>query len=250
MTADVIAHLRATGRTVHTRADWGARQESVYQWRRTNRAFYGPADHFFAHITVTARSGDFKRDCRDVEQIGQSRFGSGVSYNWLIDRVTGHIAEGQPLDAAGTHTLNDKKVPGFPSNLNYWGHAIAWIGRPEDPISADALESYAAIIAAEKATGHAKAGARLHPHSKFAWKDCPCDQVRDQIPAIEARAAALTQEDVMNKDQERKLDEVLATVQLLERMNRRKLERVNKRLMRANKLLRGFRKADDASREG
>lgn len=71
------------------------------------------------------------------------------------------------------------------------------------------------------------------------------------MPAFRGAVAALIdnpQEDVMNKDQERKLDEVLATVTLIERMNRRKLERVNARLARANTYLREQRVDLDAVR--
>lgn len=191
MSDAVIKELRDMGFTVLTRAQWGTRHEGIYQTRRRTRTFVGPADHFFAHITVTRPSSSFAADVRVIEDIGVDRFGTGCSYNWMVDADTGAIAQGQPLDAAGAHTLNDKGVPGFPSNLNYWGHAIAWIGMPTTPISGRAIEAYAAIIAAEKKHGAAKDDARLYPHSKFAWKDCPCDQVRDQIPHIEHRADVL-----------------------------------------------------------
>lgn len=74
--------------------------------------------------------------------------------------------------------------------------------------------------------GERDPGRRTDPGREFPW-----DQFLNAY-------AANDQEDVMNKDQERKLDEVLDTVRILERMNRRKLERVNARLARANTYLR------------
>lgn len=191
----VVRELRRAGFTVLTRRQWGSQHRALYQWRRIHRHFRGPADHFFAHITVTFDDGrllgEFKADCREVERIGHDRFRSGISYNWLVDRLNGTIAVGQPDDAAGTHTVNDKHVAGFPYNLNYWGHAIAWVGTPTDRVDQKALDAYAAIMAAEKKHGTAKPGAQLYPHSKFAAKDCPCDQVRDAIPAIERRTSSI-----------------------------------------------------------
>ena len=185
----IIEQLRADGFTVLTRRQWGSKHRAVYQWRRVNRHFVGAADHAFGHITVTTATKDAKADARQVEAIGQSRFGSGVSYNWLLHKPSKTIIVGQPLDAAGTHTVNDKNVAGFHDNLNYWGHAIGFIGQPGDGFDDWCRDAAAAIIRAEKKHGGMKSAARLYPHSKFAFKDCPCDPYRDSIPEIEKKAA-------------------------------------------------------------
>jgi hypothetical protein len=57
-------------------------------------------------------------------RIGMERFGSGVSYNFLVHMQTGEVAVGQPLDAKGTHTLNEKRVPGYSYDQNLVARAI------------------------------------------------------------------------------------------------------------------------------
>lgn len=187
--AKMVRELRQRGYRVLRRKDWGSQHRGVYQWRRVHRRFVGPADYAFAHISVTRDTGDAKADARTIERIGMDRFGTGWSYNWGVHKSTKTIIVGQSHDAAGAHTLNDKKVPGFQPNLNYWGHAIAFIAMPDDEFDDWCEGAVAAIIAAEKKHGAMKPGADLHPHSKFAWKDCPCDGYRDAIPRIERAAS-------------------------------------------------------------
>lgn len=180
--------LESWGRTVLTRKEWGAKYESVYQWRRENRPVELPVDYLFSHISVTiddgTLTGDFINDMRELERIGYERFKSGISYNWAIDAVTGMIGEGMPLDARGTHTVNDKNVAGFPEQLNEHGHAIVLIGMPGVKPSAEFIRSFAAIRAAEIEAGVLKAGAPIYPHSKFAAKDCPTEAVRAILPTV------------------------------------------------------------------
>jgi len=189
----VVAELRAAGYPVLTRRQWGSKHLGVYQLRRATRRFVGPADHLFAHISVTHPGTDPREAMQTLERIGYERFRTGVSYNWALHRPSKTILLGMPHDAAGAHTLNDKEVAGFPANLNYWGHAIAQIGMPGDSFDDWMRDAAAAVIAAEKKHGAAKPGARLHSHSRFAWKDCACDPYRDRIPDVErAAATALT----------------------------------------------------------
>ena len=185
---NVIGELQRAGFTVLTREEWGSKFEDLYQERRRTRPFDLPAKVFFAHVTDTADSGeltgDFKRDVRLVEQIGFDRFGTGISYTWIVDGQDGTIAKGHSVDAKGAHTLNDKNVAGFSSDLNAEGHAIAWIGRPGDKPSGKCLNAFAAIIAASKRAEIAKGDADLLPHSKFAAKECPLESMRKHLPDI------------------------------------------------------------------
>lgn len=184
----VISRLRDMGFSVRSRSDWGSRHESLYQRRRETHPFDLPAKYGFAHISVTFDSGpltgNFDADMRTVERIGFERFGSGFSYNWGIDPITGMIGEGQPLDAKGTHTVNDKGISGFPHNLNLHGHAIAILGMPGVKASEKCILAYAAIMYAEQMEGAMVKNAPLYPHSKFAAKDCPTATIRDRIPEI------------------------------------------------------------------
>lgn len=192
----VIARARNRyGLKVYTRSQWGSRYPSVYETRRRTKPALQPADTVWQHITVTLDHGDLTgdlfADARTVERIGYERFGSGVSYNWLVDMVTGDVAEGQPLDAKGTHTVNNKDVPNFSYDQNYAARAIAVLGMPGDKLSAKAARSIAGLQAAmmdEKAiTTHYD----YVPHSLVAWKDCPCDPTRNQMGSIRKQAFAL-----------------------------------------------------------
>src|SRR5262245_55881846 len=117
-----VGILEAHGFPVLTRDEWHTKFEPLYQKRREVKPFTLPAKDFFAHVTVTFDSGnltgDFRRDVRLVEQIGFDRFKTGISYTWIVDKRTGLIAKGHPVDAKGAHTLNDKGVHGFPFDLN------------------------------------------------------------------------------------------------------------------------------------
>lgn len=192
----VIARARKHyGLRVFTRSQWGSKYGSVYEARRRTKPAKQPADTVVQHITVTLDHGDligaFFADVRTVERIGYERFKSGISYNWVVDMVTGDIAEGQPLDAKGTHTVNDKGVSGFSRDQNYWARAIAVLGMPNDKLSAKAARSISGLLAAMMDEKAITTTFDYKPHSHFAWKDCPCDSTRDQMGSIRRLAFAL-----------------------------------------------------------
>ncbi len=191
ITQRVVKNARRRGVIVLSRRQWGSRLPHVYAWRRIFRKAQQPADTVVQHITVTNPSGDFKADARTVEAIGQSRFGSGVSYNWLVDMKTGHVAVGQPLDAKGTHTLNDKNIAGYSHDQNLVARAIAVVGQPATKLSPAAELAIARLIAAMIDEGAVTRGFDYDPHSKFAFKDCPCDATRNRMDEIRATALNL-----------------------------------------------------------
>lgn len=189
----VVARLRSHyGQTVYTHSDWGSKHTGTYTYRKKFKPVrVQKADTLVQHITVTRPSGDFKADCRAVEAIGYDRFKSGVSYNWLVDMTTGEIAVGQPLDAKGTHTVNNKGVKGFSHDQNAVARAIAVVGMENTPLSAKAEEAIAAIQAAMMDEGQLTTTYDYVPHSFFAYKDCPCEATRSKMPAMRARAFVL-----------------------------------------------------------
>lgn len=195
ITDKVVANLRKRGVTVLTRDQWGSTEGDIYAARRASKPAKIPCDTVFQHITVTLDTGpltgDFKADCRTVERIGTDRFGSGVSYNWLVDMKTGMVAVGQPLDAKGTHTVNDKRVPGYSYDQNYAARAIAVIGMEKTPLSKEAELSIAHILSAQMAEGVTTKTFDYVPHSHVAYKDCPCDATRSRMAAIRKQAFAL-----------------------------------------------------------
>jgi hypothetical protein len=189
-TQRVVADLRRNGHTVYTRGQWGSVAGPVYAFRRKFKKALVPCSTVVQHITVT-HPKPIKEAAREIERIGLQRFGSGVSYNFLVHMTTGEIAIGQPLDAKGTHTINDKKVSGYSFDQNTHARAIAVLGMPETPLCDKAAAAIAAILAALVREGVVTKEFDYDPHSKFAFKDCPCNSTRDRMASIKTNARKL-----------------------------------------------------------
>lgn len=195
------------GVTIYSHDEWGSVRRRVYAWRRENKPVKVlKADSLFQHITVTKPSGNFKADCQAVERIGYERFKSGVSYNFLVDMTTGEVAIGMPLDAKGTHTINDKGQPGFSLDQNLVARAIAVVGMPGTPLSHKAERAIAGLIAAMQDEGALTEGFDYKPHSFVAYKDCPCDNTRSRMGAIRRKSAALREGKEERDDEDGKKD--------------------------------------------
>jgi hypothetical protein len=191
--ARVVRNLRKRGVTVLTRRQWGSRYASVYRYRLAfKRVKAKKADTLVQHITVTFDSGkligDFKEDMRTIERIGYERFKSGFSYNFGVDMANGTIGVGMPLLAKGTHTINDKGVPGYSYDQNLVARAVAVVGMPGTPLSDKAQESITQLIAALMDEGAITLDPDYKPHSFFAYKDCPCEPTRRVMPQMLERA--------------------------------------------------------------
>ena len=202
LTARVIRNARKQGIIVYDRRQWGSNQLATYQWRRVNRRHLQlprkPTDTLVQHITVTRDDGplpgNFFEDMQEVERIGMERFGTGFPYNWGIDFRTGEVGLGQSLDAAGAHTINEKNVPGFSENMNYTAIAFAMIGMPGQRLSAKAAHSMSVLMAAHIEEGALTLRHDYVPHSMFAAKSCPTENVRRRMATIQGngRKIALT----------------------------------------------------------
>ena len=192
ITGRVVDAARKRGVKVYTRKQWGSVHEDVYAWRRKNKPHSllpsKPVDTVWQHITVTRRSGSFAADCQLVERIGFARFQTGCSYNFMVDMTTGEVGVGQPLDAKGAHTLNDKNLPGFSHDQNAVSIAIAVIGMPDYVLQPAAFNAISQLIAACIEVGAVTKGFDYMPHSAVAATHCPCDSTRDLMPKIRHRA--------------------------------------------------------------
>ena len=195
ITTRVVRAARKRNLKVYTRNQWGCPNLAIYAYRRKFRRHSilpgEPVDTLWCHITVTRRN-DIKSDMRELHSIGMDRFGSGVSYNFGIDMVTGEIGLGQSLDAAGTHTLNDKNIPGYSYNQNYVSLAIAFIGVPGNKPSEVAVDAAAKLIASLIDCGALTRGHDFNPHRLVAAKDCPTDPVVAVMPVTHKQAMKLT----------------------------------------------------------
>lgn len=177
----IVALLRAEGLRFNTRAEWGSQYESVYHYRKTREPYAlgnnFPLNFLFVHISVTPEVGDSLGDefeaMRIIERVGYDRFKSGFSYNFAA-HDSGRLMMGQPLNAKGTHTVNDKNVSGMPYNLNMDAHAIVLPQMEDDEVTDVQVDSIARWGACLKRTGlNNVRGNRFYPHAHVAWKACP-----------------------------------------------------------------------------
>lgn len=191
----VVRNLRARGVRVQTRRQWGSKYPHVYAWRLIwRRVARVVADTLVQHITVTFDSGtlvgDFRKDMQTIERIGYERFRSGFSYNFAVDMETGMIGMGMPLLAKGTHTVNDKRIPGFSHDQNAVARAVAMIGMPGKVPSERCIEATAHLFAALMEEGALTNDPDYVPHAMFAYKSCPTPQVIAVMPRIKRLAHA------------------------------------------------------------
>lgn len=182
-------NMKRRGITVLNRKQWGSVHRDVYRWRLIHKpVMKKTADTLWQHITVTRDDGhtwgDFKADCREVERIGWERFGTGVSYNLLLDMQRRQVALGMPFHAKGSHTLNDKEVRGFSFNQNLVARAMAFIGVPGNTLNQAAVETAGHAIAAMIEEDILTVDPDYVPHRLVANKACPTDNVVDNMDAI------------------------------------------------------------------
>lgn len=198
--------LREQGLTFRTRTEWGARESYL-----SERTCDSVAAAFFLHIAVVDDPSDLlgteDEVARNVERIGQSRFGSGMSYNVLAFN-TGRLYEGQPLTRRGTHTVNTFRrdvcpVHGGPMtgpvtstgyNLNVNVRALCLPQQVDDAVTDEQLDAAARWAAAQIRAGLARRDARWHGHRCVTAKACPGQRAFDRIDELQA----LTDHYVMN----------------------------------------------------
>ncbi len=178
------------------------------------------AQAFFLHIAVVDDPGDLvgteDEVARNIEAIGQSRFGSGWSYNAAAFN-TGRLYEGQPLHRRGTHTVNtfqrhscethggSLEAPhtsdGFNNNIN--ARALVLPQQVDDQVTDEQLHAAARWAAAQKRAGLATAGARWHGHRCVTAKACPGDRAFLRIHELQQLTDHYTENgltDMLSKD--------------------------------------------------
>lgn len=183
-----------------TRRQWGSKHQALYHWRRVSKRHLllprRPVDTVWQHITVTNDTGkfigNFRTDMQTVERIGYDRFKSGVSYNLVVDMHTGLVGIGMPFDAKGTHTVNEKRIPGYSYDQNYVSIAIAFLGMPGDVPSPKAVDSLLKVHSVLRKCGIVTPHYDYEPHSLVQYKDCPTNSVREIMPLVYRRGRRLS----------------------------------------------------------
>lgn len=180
-----------------SRARWGARHERGF------RDAPLPADEVWLHHSVTIapdlewldadRDGvddDEERAMRTLEDIGQQRFGGGISYTFAIP-PSGRVYEGHGVDRQGAHT----------GGRNHIARAIVLVGDYSNRAPTQAQQNaVAALLWHGKTAGWWRA-ARLtggHRNAPGASTACPGDRAQAAIPRINQLAASgPSEEDIL-----------------------------------------------------
>jgi hypothetical protein len=160
------------------RGTWGAR------YSRGFAAAPLPAKELYLHHSVTRPPADDlaaeRAAMRQLEDIGQSRFGGGISYTFAV-MPSGRIYEGHGIDRRGAHT----------GGRNSIARAIVLPGDHSRTRPTEAqLNAVAALIRHGRAVGWWTVD-RLtggHRNAPKASTSCPGDAAYACIPVINSRA--------------------------------------------------------------
>lgn len=135
-------------------------------------------------LVWTDRDGDGIEDdevafMRHLEQIGQDRFGAGISYTWLVF-PSGRIYEGHGVDRQGTHT----------GGRNDRARAACLVGNYEGAAPTVAqLRAVAWLLQHEHAADHRTSLALSGGHCDLKATKCPGAAAYALIPEINRLAA-------------------------------------------------------------
>lgn len=169
------------------RAEWGARHENGAGTRRL------PASFVIVHHSVTIAPDllppfeDDYQAIRDLEAIGEARFGRGISYTRLFTPI-GLIFEGHSIDRVGSHTA------GY--NVNGVGYCLVGNYETHHPTSAQ-LRAMAWCLQHDRVNGWIDDAQIDFPHSDVKATACPGKYMRSAIGTVNQLAAgpAITEEE-------------------------------------------------------
>lgn len=179
----------AEQRRIITRAEWGARYANGWGARPL------PIPKRFLHHSVTIAPDtlppfdDDYAAVRRIEQIGQDRFGKGMSYTALF-MPSGLIFEGLGIDRVGSHTADN----------NTAGAGLCLVGNYEDdqPTKAQ-LDSVAWWLRFHRDHGYLTDATITAPHSAVYNTACPGQHAEAGIDYINATAQGTRNLDTINE---------------------------------------------------
>lgn len=163
--------------TIHPRSAWGARYPDG------DLTLTGLAVEVFAHHSVTAQlspDADMAAECeqmRALESVGQSRFGTGISYNVVIF-PSGRAYQGVSWNRRGTHT----------GGRNSTSRSICFAGNYENAKPTAAQLATAAAIYHEGKGRRWTASAPLRGHRDVSQTACPGRHVYARLDDIRSGA--------------------------------------------------------------
>lgn len=147
---------------IASRGSWGARYPDG------DMTLSGHADEVFVHHTVTAllpanaSAADEREQMRAIESVGQSRFGTGISYNVIIF-PSGRAYQGVSFNRRGTHT----------GGRNSTTRSICFAGNFENAKPTEAALATGSAIYHEGKGKWWKNDAPLRGHRNVSQTACP-----------------------------------------------------------------------------
>jgi N-acetylmuramoyl-L-alanine amidase len=154
------------------RSEWGARYANGFGHAPV------PAAEVWLHHSVTATDNGAAA-IRALEQIGQNRFGGGISYTWPIT-PDGTIYEGHSADRQGSHT----------ANRNGTARAVCFIGNYDiDHPTTAQIRSAAWLLQHAHRSGWIRAPRLDGGHRDLKQTACPGQHAYAAIPTINQLAA-------------------------------------------------------------
>lgn len=195
---------------IATRKSWGARHDDG------DLTLSGLASEVFAHHSVTkqlpatATVEQERAAMRELEAIGQSRFGTGISYNVGVF-PSGRAYQGASWNRRGTHT----------GGRNSTARSIVFIGNYETNEPTAAQLATAAEIYREGKGKWWTPSAPLRGHRDVKGTACPGKNVYSQLPAIRAGKITTTQQEDpdMNATQAKQLSDIHAALAKLDELH-------------------------------
>ena len=170
--------------TILSRATWGAKHREGFGSRSS------PVSSVFAHHSMTKappRNATLAQDIaamRQLEDIGQSRFGGGTSYPYAIF-PSGRIFRG----------LGDNRIGAHTKGYNTTGTAFVLVGNYESgDITPEQRAAAVWLLADLRRRGVITVTAKLRPHSDVSATACPGRNVRNQLFAIDAESRTAPKE--------------------------------------------------------
>lgn len=163
------------GVAIAARSSWGARYDDG------DLTLSGLAQQVFAHHSVTtqlpasATVEQERAEMRKIESIGESRFGTGISYNVLVF-PSGRAYQGVSFNRRGTHT----------GGMNSTVRSICFAGNYDTARPTPAQLATAAAIYHEGQGKWWVSSAPLHGHRDVKSTACPGRYVYEQLAAIKA----------------------------------------------------------------
>lgn len=176
--------------TIQPRSFWGAVHDDG------DLTLSGLAEEVFIHHSVTAQLSPFAAVSQEIaqmrllEQIGENRFGQGISYNVCVF-PSGRAYQGVSFNRRGTHT----------GGRNSTSRSIVLMGNYEENAPTDSQLRTAQSLYHEGKGKWWKDSAPLFGHRDVSQTACPGQHVYSRLQFLRTTPLITKEEDDMTPDQ-------------------------------------------------